>query len=179
MTNSKSIPCICLLLIVAASATNSSNSSAAAAATSASAATNSTPTPTPPASASAAGNATGNSTSPSPPAATDTVTVTQTYTFPSLTVGTYIGDMKSNCECAYANTVEGATPPTWCTTAANTYKTGIVMASSAAARRAAKVTFVLNVKTSIKSKSQLTTLLPTRQLTQVQPLPLVQRRSQA
>merc|ERR1712072_1555916 len=96
---------------------------------------------------------------PSPPAATDTVTVTQTYTFPSLTVATYIGDMKSNCECAYANTVEGVTPATWCTGATNTYKTGIVMASSAAARRAAKVTFVLNVKTSIKSKSQLTTLV--------------------
>merc|ERR1712130_953604 len=67
---------------------------------------------------------------------------------------------KSNCECAYANTVEAATTPTWCvaTTSAYTYKSGVVMSSSAA-RRAAKVTFILKVKSSVKTNSQLQTMV--------------------
>merc|ERR1712125_281500 len=95
-------------------------------------------------------------------AATGTeTTVTQVYTFADLTVAAYTGDMKSNCECAYANTVEAATTPTWCvaTTSAYTYKSGVAMSSSAAARRAAKVTFVLKVKSSVKSTSQLQTMV--------------------
>merc|ERR1712167_291014 len=90
-----------------------------------------------------------------------TTTVTQVYTFASLTVAAYTGKMKSNCECAYANTVGGATTPLWCvaTTSAYTYKSGVAMSSSAAARRAAKVTFVLKVKSSVKSKSQLQTMV--------------------
>jgi hypothetical protein len=68
--------------------------------------------------------------------------------------------MKSNCECAYANTVEAATTPTWCvaTTSAYTYKSGVAMSSSAV-RRAAKVTFVLKVKSSVKTTSQLQTMV--------------------
>merc|ERR1712188_341180 len=64
-------------------------------------------------------------------------------------------------ECAYANTVEGASTPTWCvaTTSAYTYKSGVTMSSTAAARRAAKVTFVLKVKSSVKTTSQLQTLV--------------------
>merc|ERR1712125_196487 len=95
-------------------------------------------------------------------AATGTeTTVTQVYTFADLTVAAYTGDMKSNCECAYANTIEAATTPTWCvaTTSAYTYKSGVAMSSSAAARRAAKVTFVLKVKSSVKSTSQLQTMV--------------------
>merc|ERR1711990_739672 len=108
------------------------------------------PPPSPPANSSAsAAAATGTET-----------TVTQEYTFASLTVAQYTGDMKSNCECAYANTVEAATTPTWCvaTTSAYTYKSGVAMSSSAA-RRAAKVTFILKVKSSVKSTSQLQTMV--------------------
>jgi len=105
-----------------------------------------------------ASSASANSTTASTAAATGTeTTVTQEYTFASITAGQYTGDMKSNCECAYANTVEAATTPTWCvaTTSAYTYKSGVAMSSSAAARRAAKVTFVLKVKSSVKSTTQL------------------------
>merc|ERR1711977_69303 len=107
-------------------------------------------------------SASANSTSASAAAATGTeTTVTQVYTFADLTVAAYTGKMKSNCECAYANTVEGASTPTWCvaTTSAYTYKSGVTMSSTAAARRAAKVTFVLKVKSSVKTTSQLQTLV--------------------
>jgi len=116
-------------------------------------------TPSSPSASSANGTAGGASGSA---AATGTeTTVTQVYTFASLTVAQYTGDMKSNCECAYANTVEAATTPTWCvaTTSAYTYKSGVTMSSTAAARRAAKVTFVLKVKSSVKTTSQLQTLV--------------------
>merc|ERR1712139_6090 len=101
-----------------------------------------------------------NSTTAAAATGTET-TVTQVYTFASLTVAAYTGKMKSNCECAYANTVEGASTPTWCvaTTSAYTYKSGVTMSSTAAARRAAKVTFVLKVKSSVKTTSQLQTLV--------------------
>jgi len=111
--------------------------------------------------AAAASSASANSTTASAAAATGTeTTVTQEYTFASLTVAQYTGDMKSNCECAYANTVEAATTPTWCvaTTSAYTYKSGVTMSSSAA-RRAAKVTFILKVKSSVKTTSQLQTMV--------------------
>merc|ERR1711990_1272824 len=108
------------------------------------------PPPSPPANSSAsAAAATGTET-----------TVTQEYTFASLTVAQYTGDMKSNCECAYANTVEAATTPTWCvaTPTTYTYKSGVALSSSAA-RRAAKVTFILKVKSSVKTTSQLQTMV--------------------
>merc|ERR1711990_612846 len=107
-------------------------------------------------------SASANSSTASAAAATGTeTTVTQVYTFADLTVAAYTGDMKSNCECAYANTVEAATTPTWCvaTTSAYTYESGVTMSSTAAARRAAKVTFVLKVKSSVKTTSQLQTLV--------------------
>merc|ERR1712094_159415 len=107
-------------------------------------------------------SASANTTTASAAAATGTeTTVTQEYTFASITAAQFTGDMKSNCECAYANTVEAATTPTWCvaTTSAYTYKSGVAMSSSAAARRAAKVTFVLKVKSSVKSTSQLQTMV--------------------
>merc|ERR1712232_880511 len=94
-------------------------------------------------------SASGNSTTGSPAAATGTeTTVTQVYTFADLTVAAYTGDMKSNCECAYANTVEAATTPLWCTATSSAYNyiSGVTMSSTVAARRAnAKVTFVLAV----------------------------------
>merc|ERR1712094_107471 len=106
-------------------------------------------------------SASANTTTASAAAATGTeTTVTQEYTFASITAAQFTGDMKSNCECAYANTVEAATTPTWCvaTTSAYTYKSGVTMLSSAA-RRAAKVTFVLKVKSSVKTTSQLQTMV--------------------
>jgi hypothetical protein len=106
-------------------------------------------------------SASANSTA-SAAATGSTTTVTQVYTFASLTVAAYTGKMKSNCECAYANTVGGATTPLWCTatTAAYNYVSGVTMSSTVAARRAnAKVTFVLAVKSSVKSTSQLQTLV--------------------
>merc|ERR1711904_739158 len=107
-------------------------------------------------------SAAANGTSASAAAATGTTTtVTQVYTFADLTVAAYTGKMKSNCECAYANTVGGATTPLWCTatTSAYNYISGVTMSSVAAARRAAKVTFTLNVKSSVKSTAQLQTLV--------------------
>merc|ERR1712072_1019798 len=90
-----------------------------------------------------------------------TTTVTQVYTFASLTVAAYTGKMKSNCECAYANTVGGATTPLWCTatTSAYNYISGVAVTSVAAHRRSAKVTFTLKVKSSVKSTAQLQTLV--------------------
>merc|ERR1711959_326566 len=111
----------------------------------------------------AATNSNSSTGSGSAAAATGTeTTVTQVYTFASLTAAQYIGDMKSNCECAYANTVEAAaTTPTWCvaTTSAYTYLSGVAMSSLAADRRAAKVTFTLKVKSSVKSPTQLQTMV--------------------
>merc|ERR1712188_82191 len=138
MTNSKSIPFICLVLIVAAGTSNTSSS-----ANSTGNSSTPTPSPTPSASASAAA---GNSTaSASTTASTSTSTVTQKYTFASLTVAAYTGNTKGNIECAYSCTVEGTTPCTWCVVTATspyrTYKSGVSITSSAAARRAAKVTF--------------------------------------
>merc|ERR1711985_79431 len=108
-------------------------------------------------------SAAANGTSASAAAATGTTTtVTQVYTFADLTVAAYTGKMKSNCECAYANTVGGATTPLWCTatTSAYNYISGVTMSSVAAARRAnAKVTSVLAVKSSVKSTSALQTLV--------------------
>jgi hypothetical protein len=108
--------------------------------------------------AAAASNSTGSSSASSNPQ----TTVTQAYTFPSLTTATYTGNTKGNMECAYANNVEAATTPTWCVaaTGSRTYQAGIVMSSSAA-RRAATVTFILKVDTTVKTKSQLTTLVAT------------------
>jgi len=107
--------------------------------------------PAPPSNSSGSASATGT-----------TTTVTQVYTFASLTVAAYTGKMKSNCECAYANTVGGATTPLWCTATSSAYNyiSGVTMSSTVAARRAnAKVTFVLAVKSSVKSTSALQTLV--------------------
>merc|ERR1711998_563412 len=106
-------------------------------------------------------SASANSTSSAAAATGTTTTVTQVFTFASLTVAAYTGKMKSNCECAYANTVGGATTPLWCTatTSAYNYISGVTMSSVAAARRAAKVTFTLKVKSSVKTTAQLQTLV--------------------
>merc|ERR1712093_336989 len=115
---------------------------------------------TTPSSSSASANGTAGGGASGTATGTET-TVTQVYTFASLTVAAYTGKMKSNCECAYANTVEGASTPTWCVASASayTYKSGVATSSTVAARRSAKVTFVLKVKSSVKSTAQLQTLV--------------------
>merc|ERR1711881_685732 len=160
MTNSKSIPFICLVLIVAAGATNSSSASSNAS-TSGNA---SIPTPTPTPSASASAAAENSTASASTTASTSTSTVTQKYTFTLLTAAAYTGDTKGNIECAYTCTVEngGVGTCTWCvaqtTSPYRVYKSGVAITSSAA-RRAATVTFVLVVGSSVKSLAQLQTLV--------------------
>merc|ERR1712093_780879 len=118
-----------------------------------------------PSSSSSAANGTTTTAASAAAAATSNpaTTVTQVYTFPSLTVATYTGNTKGNMECAYANNVEAATTPTWCVaaTGSRTYKSGIVMSSTVAARRAAKVTFTLKVGTTVLAKSALETKVAT------------------
>jgi len=93
----------------------------------------------------------------STPVSTTTSTVTQDYTFASLAAADYSGSVKGNIQCAYANTVEGGT--SWCKAALGptwTYMNGVSVESSAvSARRAAKVTFILVVSTSIKTLAQI------------------------
>merc|ERR1712205_27734 len=57
-----------------------------------------------------------------------------------------MGNLKSTYECSYAKMVSA----TWCTatTGAVTYLSGVQVASTAAARRAATITFVMDVETS-------------------------------
>merc|ERR1711959_428945 len=120
---------------------------------------------TPASSSSAAAAAGGNSTatgSASSAASTSSSKVTQVYTFASLTANAYTGNTKGNIECAYTCTVENAVTCSWCvaktTSPYRDYKNGISITSSVA-RRSAKVTFVMSVANSIKSLSELKTLV--------------------
>merc|ERR1719155_230802 len=136
------------MLMAVAYGTNSSNSSSSAlSSSSASAVASSSSSASSALSSSSAtvvasSSSAGNSTTASSSTATTTAksTVTQVYTFADLTTSTYIGDTKYNMECAYTNTVEGASPPSWCTTTTvspyRTYKSGISITSSAARRSA-------------------------------------------
>jgi len=115
------------------------------------------------ASSSAAAGGNSTATGSASAASTTSSKVTQVYTFASLTPAAYTGNTKGNIECAYTCTVEGATTCSWCVAKATSpyrdYKTGISITSSAAARRSAKVTFVMSVATSLKSLSALKTLV--------------------
>lgn len=117
---------------------------------------------TTPSSSSASANGTTTASSAAAASSNPHTTVTQAYTFPSITASQYTGNTKGNMECAYANNVEAATTPTWCVaaTGSRTYKSGIVMSSSAA-RRAATVTFTLKVDTAVLAKSALETKVAT------------------
>jgi hypothetical protein len=80
--------------------------------------------------------------------------VTQTVTISSLTAAAYTGNTKSTYECGYAQTVTS----TWCTATSGTvtYLSGVQISSSAA-RRAATITFVMDVETTVMTAANVQT----------------------
>merc|ERR1711966_275247 len=80
--------------------------------------------------------------------------VTQSVTITSLTASSYTGNLKSTYECGYAQSVTS----TLCTATSGTvtYTSGVQVTSSAA-RRAATITFVLDVETSVLTASAVQT----------------------
>jgi hypothetical protein len=81
--------------------------------------------------------------------------VTQSLVISSLTVAAYTGNTKAVYECGYTKSVTS----TWCTatTGAVTYLSGVQISSTAAARRAATLTFVLDVETSVMTAANVQT----------------------
>jgi len=81
--------------------------------------------------------------------------VSQSIVISSLAVADYTGNLKSTYECSYAKMVSA----TWCTatTGAVTYLSGVQVASTAAARRAATITFVMDVETSVMTAAAVQT----------------------
>merc|ERR1711988_1926382 len=84
--------------------------------------------------------------------------VTQSLTISSLTANTYTGNTKSTYECSYVKSIGS----TYCTatTGTVTYLTG-VQVSSSAARRAATITFVTDIQTSVATASAVQTAVAT------------------
>merc|ERR1712054_339807 len=72
-----------------------------------------------------------------------------------LTVAAYTGNLKSTYECSYAKMI----PATFCTatTGAVSYLSGVQVTSSAAARRAATISFVTDVETSVMTAAAVQT----------------------
>merc|ERR1712146_605276 len=81
--------------------------------------------------------------------------ITQSIVISSLTVAAYTGNLKSTYECSYAKMVSA----TWCTatTGAVSYLSGVQVTSSAAARRAATISFVMDVETSVMTAAAVQT----------------------
>merc|ERR1711990_277186 len=79
----------------------------------------------------------------------------QSIVISSLAVADYIGNLKATYECSYAKMVSA----TWCTatTGAVTYLSGVQVTSTAAARRAATITFVMDVETSVMTAAAVQT----------------------
>merc|ERR1712054_162430 len=73
--------------------------------------------------------------------------ISQSIVISSLTVAAYTGNLKSTYECSYAKMISA----TFCTatTGAVSYLSGVQVTSSAAARRAATISFVTDVETSV------------------------------
>jgi hypothetical protein len=73
--------------------------------------------------------------------------VTQVIVISSLTVAAYVTNTKSTYECAYAKMVSNS----WCTptTGATAYRAGVKVASLAAARRSATITFTMDVENDV------------------------------
>merc|ERR1712227_1057394 len=113
-----------------------------------------------------------NSTTPTPTTATPTPTtsntsacvygststcatrVVQEIVISSLSASNYTGNVKSTYECAYVKMVNAA----WCTAASGSvsYTTGVQI-QSAAARRAATITFTMDVETDVLGASAVRT----------------------
>merc|ERR1712159_467836 len=81
--------------------------------------------------------------------------ISQSIVISSLAVADYIGNLKATYECSYAKMVSA----TWCTatTGAVTYLSGVQVTSTAAARRAARRTFVMDVETSVMTAAAVQT----------------------
>jgi len=110
-----------------------------------------TPTPAP----TSGGNETVTCTYSS--ASTCATRVTQSVVVSSLTAANYIGNLKSIYECGYAQAVRSD----FCTSTsgATTIKTGVQVTSTAAARRAATITFVMDVETGVMATAALQTAI--------------------
>jgi len=108
-----------------------------------------TPTPTP----TSGGNSTSTCTYGS--GSTCATRVTQSVEVSSLTAANYIGNLKKVYECGYAQVVQS----NFCTVAlgVTTIKTGVQVTSTAAARRAATITFVMDVETDVMATAALQT----------------------
>merc|ERR1712070_1107385 len=81
--------------------------------------------------------------------------ISQSIVISSLTVATSTGNLKSTYECSYAKMVSA----TFCTatTGAVSSLSGVQVTSSAAARRAATISFVTNVETSVMTAAAVQT----------------------
>merc|ERR1711998_404418 len=81
--------------------------------------------------------------------------ISQSIVISSLTVAAYTGNLKATYECSYAKMVSA----TWCTatTGAVSYLSGVQVTSSAAARRAATISFVMDVETSVMTAAAVQT----------------------
>jgi hypothetical protein len=113
-------------------------------------ATTAAPTPTP--------TSGGNSTTCTYSSASTCATrVTQSVVVSSLTAANYIGNLKKIYECGYAQVVRSD----FCTTSSGvtTIKTGVQVTSTAAARRAATITFVMDVETGVMETALLQTAI--------------------
>jgi hypothetical protein len=110
-----------------------------------------TPTPTP----TSGGNSTSTCTYSA--ASTCATRVTQSVVVSSLTAANYIGNLKKVYECGYAQVVRSD----FCTTSSGvtTIKTGVQVTSTAAARRAATITFVMDVETGVMGTALLQTAI--------------------
>jgi len=110
-----------------------------------------TPTPTP----TSGGNSTSTCTYGS--ASTCATRVTQRVEVSSLTAANYIGNLQKVYECGYAQVVQS----NFCTVAfgGTTIKTGVQVTSTAAARRAATITFVMDVETGVMAPAALQTAI--------------------
>merc|ERR1712178_157234 len=108
-------------------------------------------------SATSAAASSNSTTSTCPYGATSTCAtrITQSIVISSLTVAAYTGNLKSTYECSYAKMVSA----TWCTatTGAVSYLSGVQVTSSAAARRAATISFVMDVETSVMTAAAVQT----------------------
>jgi hypothetical protein len=99
----------------------------------------------------------GNSTCTYSSASTCATRVTQSVVVSSLTAANYIGNLKKVYECGYAQVVRSD----FCTTSSGvtTIKTGVQVTSTAAARRAATITFVMDVETGVMTTALLQTAI--------------------
>merc|ERR1711907_686261 len=103
----------------------------------------------------AAASSSSNSTCTYGATSTCATRISQSIVISSLTVAAYTGNLKATYECSYAKMVSA----TWCTatTGAVSYLAGVQVTSTAAARRAATISFVMDVETSVMTAAAVQT----------------------